>query len=188
MIHNRLKFTSLLLAPRGWRVRGLDWRLSQPGFDPSYGKLICLATLMSSDRTKQICLWMNIYIYIYIRIYVCVCVCVCVVRVSIYICICCHPRTVSLYHNFSVWLDTWDAWSWDRNPPNFSFVRLSIIPLSPHLHLYLTGYQNAQFVRRALHYIYMRACVRVCVCTYMRVYILCVSLYMYMCVFMYICP
>ena len=25
-----------------------------------------LATLMSSDRTKQICLWMTIYIYIYI--------------------------------------------------------------------------------------------------------------------------
>ena len=44
------------------------WRLSQPGFDPSYGKLVCLATLMSSDRTKQICLWMNIYIYIYIYI------------------------------------------------------------------------------------------------------------------------
>ena len=38
--------------------------LSRPGFDPSYGKLICLATLMSSDRTKQICLWMTIYIYI----------------------------------------------------------------------------------------------------------------------------
>ena len=40
------------------------WRLSQPGFDPSYGKLVCLATLMSSDRTKQICLCMTIYIYI----------------------------------------------------------------------------------------------------------------------------
>ena len=51
--------TLLLLAPRGWRVRGLDWRLSQLGFDPSYGKLICLATLMSSDRTKEICLWMT---------------------------------------------------------------------------------------------------------------------------------
>ena len=58
VIHNRLKFTSLLLAPCG-----LDWRLSQPGFDPSYGKLICPATLMNSDRTKQICLWMTIAIY-----------------------------------------------------------------------------------------------------------------------------
>ena len=40
----------------------------EPGFDPSFGKLICLATLMSSDRTKQICMWMTIYIYIYIYI------------------------------------------------------------------------------------------------------------------------
>ena len=46
-----------------------NWRLSQPGFDPSYRKLICLATLMSSDRTKQICLWMTIYICIYIYNY-----------------------------------------------------------------------------------------------------------------------
>ena len=47
------------------RGRVSDWHLSQPGFDPSHGKLVCLATLMSSDRTKQICLWMTIYIYIY---------------------------------------------------------------------------------------------------------------------------
>ena len=38
-------------------------------FDPSYGKLICLATLMSSDRTKQICLWMTIEIHIFIYVY-----------------------------------------------------------------------------------------------------------------------
>ena len=62
MIHNCLKCTSLQLVPCGWRVRSLDWRLSQPGFGPGYGKLVCLATLMSSDRTKQICLWMTIYI------------------------------------------------------------------------------------------------------------------------------
>ena len=68
VIHNRLKFTSMQLAPRGRRVRSLDWRLNQTGFDPSNGKLICLATLMSSDRTKQICPWMTIYIYIYIYI------------------------------------------------------------------------------------------------------------------------
>ena len=41
----------------------MDWRLSQLGFDPGYGKLICLATLMSSDRTKQICPWMTVEIY-----------------------------------------------------------------------------------------------------------------------------
>ena len=68
VIHNRLKFTSQLMTPYGWRVRGLAWRLSQPSFNPGYGKLICLATLMSSNRTKQICLWMSIYIYIYIYI------------------------------------------------------------------------------------------------------------------------
>ena len=37
--------------------------MSQPGFDPSFGNLTCLSTPMSSDRTKQICLWMTIYIY-----------------------------------------------------------------------------------------------------------------------------
>ena len=66
----------------------IDWRLSQPGFHPSFGNLACLATLKCSDRTKQICLWIYIYIYIYILthththayiyIYVCVCVSVCV--------------------------------------------------------------------------------------------------------------
>ena len=66
MIHNRLKFISLLLVSSWLRVRVLNWRLSQSGFDPGYGNLVCLATLMSSDRTKQICLWMTIYIYIYI--------------------------------------------------------------------------------------------------------------------------
>ena len=41
----------------------MDWRLSQLGFDPSFENLACLVTLMSSDRTKQICLWMTIYIF-----------------------------------------------------------------------------------------------------------------------------
>ena len=54
VIHNRLKFTSLRLVSSWLRRRVLDWRLSQPGFDPSYGKIVCLATLISSDRTKQI--------------------------------------------------------------------------------------------------------------------------------------
>ena len=61
VIANCLKFTSLLLVPPWLRGRDLDWRLSQPGFDPSYRKLVCLATPMSSDRMKQICLWMTIY-------------------------------------------------------------------------------------------------------------------------------
>ena len=48
------------------RGRVSDWRLSQPGFDPGfdpgYGKLVCHATLMSSDGMKQICLGMTLYI------------------------------------------------------------------------------------------------------------------------------
>ena len=31
-----------------------------------------------------------------------------------------HRQIVSLYRNPSVWLHTLDAWSWDRNPPNFT--------------------------------------------------------------------
>ena len=52
----------------------------------------------------------TIYIYIYIYIYV-------------YIGI--HRQTVLLYHNSSGWLDTLYAWSWDRNPPNFSLDLVS---------------------------------------------------------------
>ena len=51
-----------------YRGRVMDWFLSQPGFDLSYGNLVCLATLMSSDSTKQICLWMTIHIYIILLI------------------------------------------------------------------------------------------------------------------------
>ena len=50
--------------PRGVSGRIFDWCLSQPGFDPSFRNLACLATLKSSDRTKQVCLWMSrLYIY-----------------------------------------------------------------------------------------------------------------------------
>ena len=33
--------------------RILDWRFSQPGFDPSFENLACPATLKSCDTTKQ---------------------------------------------------------------------------------------------------------------------------------------
>ena len=36
-----------------------------------------------------------------------------------------HRQTVSLYHNSSVWLDTQDASSWDRNAPNFTLDLIS---------------------------------------------------------------
>ena len=42
---------------------------------------------------------------------------------SVYIVI--HGRTVSLYNNFSVWLHTLDASSWDRNLPNFTLDLVS---------------------------------------------------------------
>ena len=41
------------------------WRFSQPGVDPSFGNLACLATLKSSDRMKQVSLWMTIYMLPY---------------------------------------------------------------------------------------------------------------------------
>ena len=45
VIHKRLNFLRSRWFPRG---RILDWRLSQPGFDPSFWNLACLATLKSS--------------------------------------------------------------------------------------------------------------------------------------------
>ena len=64
------KFPSLMLVSLWLSGRIFDWRFSQPGFDPSFGDLACLATLKSSERTKKVCLWMTIYIYIYIYIYI----------------------------------------------------------------------------------------------------------------------
>ena len=37
-----------------------------------------------------------------------------------YIYIVIYRQTVSIYHNSSVWLDTWDALSWDRNTGDFN--------------------------------------------------------------------
>ena len=53
MIHKRLNFLC-------WGGVVESWRLSQQGFDPSFGYLACLATLKSSDRTKQVCVDDNI--------------------------------------------------------------------------------------------------------------------------------
>ena len=44
------------------------------------------------------------YIYIYIYIYII------------------HRQTVSLNHNSSIWIDTWDASSRDRNPAKFNII------------------------------------------------------------------
>ena len=100
------------------------------------GKLICLISIsvreklyeylsknnfggkLDEPRTSVNLSHHNIYIYIYRerereRGGGCVCVCVT------------HRETVSLYQNFSVWLETQDASSWDRNPPNLTLGMVS---------------------------------------------------------------
>ena len=47
------------------------------------------------------------------------------IYIYIYIYIVIHRLTVSLYHNSSLWLDTLDAGSWDRNSPNFTLDLVS---------------------------------------------------------------
>ena len=80
-----------------------------------------------------------------------------------------HRQTVSLYHNLSVWLDTEDASSWDRNQTYFTldlvsnctaisapYVSSRIITLfciSFHLFTFCdVGCRRTQFIRRALYY------------------------------------
>ena len=56
-------------------VRGFDLAFESNWVSiPAMGSY-CLATMLSSDRTKQICLWVSIY--------VCVCVCVCLKEKSL---------------------------------------------------------------------------------------------------------
>ena len=52
------------MAALGWMVRGFGLAFESNRISiPAMGSY-CLVTLMISDRTKQICLWMTIYIYI----------------------------------------------------------------------------------------------------------------------------
>ena len=70
-------------------------------------------------------IYIYIYIYIfYLTIYIYIYIYYLTIYIYIYIYIVLHRQTVSLYHNFSVWLDTLDASSWNRNPPNCMYVRL----------------------------------------------------------------
>ena len=71
---------------------------------------------------ETVCLWMTKYIYIYMddNIYIHI-----YIYIYIYIYIVIHKQTVLLNHNSSVWLDTSDAWSWDRNPPKFTLDLVS---------------------------------------------------------------
>ena len=61
--------------------------------------------------------YMYIYIYIYIYIYL--------YRVI-------HRQTVSFYQNSSVWLETLDAWSRDRNLSNFTLDFVSDCSANKH--------------------------------------------------------
>ena len=83
-------------------------------------------------------------------------------HIYIYIYIVIHRQTVSFYQNSSVWLDTQDARSRDRNPSNFTldcasdhsttlakgilryFIFRNSSSLCLHF-LYPIGYQSAQF-------------------------------------------
>ena len=48
-------------------LEALIWRLSQPGFDPSYGKILSSHTdEFLIERNRSVCGWLYIYIYIYI--------------------------------------------------------------------------------------------------------------------------
>ena len=78
-----------------------------------------------------------------------------------------YIQMVSLYHNSSVWLGTHDASSWDRHPSNFTLKLVSYhsatddtcqlgkyMAFCTRFRLFtlcLTGYQCAQFIRKAFH-------------------------------------
>ena len=132
-------------------------------------------------------IYIYIYIYIYIRRYICVCIYIYIyiyiythshryicVDIYKYIYIVIHRQTVSFYQNSSVWLDTQDARSQDRNPSNFTldcvsdhsatkrtmlakgilryfYFLATAAAAFVYIYLYPIGYQSAQFFRRALH-------------------------------------
>ena len=70
----------------------------------------CLWLLINSLRLINVKFCLYIYIYIYIYIYSLIAM---------------YRQTVSLYHNSSVWLDTQDPSSWDRNPSKFTLDLVS---------------------------------------------------------------
>ena len=49
-----------------------------------------------------------------------ICMHIYVIYINTYIYIVINRQIFSLYHNFSMRLDTQDASIWDRNPPNFT--------------------------------------------------------------------
>ena len=66
----------------------------------------CVSFLIQSDFIPNLTPSTHSHAHIHAQIY-------------IYIYRVIHRQTVSFYQNSSVWLDTQDARSWDRNPSNF---------------------------------------------------------------------
>ena len=60
VIFSKLSLTKSTLACLCFLSQILDWSLSQPGFDPSFGNLACQATLKICDITKSVCGWQYI--------------------------------------------------------------------------------------------------------------------------------
>ena len=78
-----------------------------------------------------------------------------------------HRQTVSFYQNSSVWLDTQDARSRDRNPSNFT-----LDCVSDHLYIYIYIYMYTRVCvcvwERERERERERECVCVCVCDYIE--------------------
>ena len=57
------KFLSLFWVSSWLYGRISGCLLCQPGFNPSFENLMCLAPLKSCDTIKKVCLWMTIYAF-----------------------------------------------------------------------------------------------------------------------------
>ena len=153
---------------------------------------ICLCSITDIGH----CLSMNIANYM-INIYMCVCV-----YIYIYIYIYCHPQTGCFLVSQLLSVTRHIGCLKLGSKPNQLYIRLSIILLSQQenrvssgiirhyvvafvcLHSCLTGYQSAQFIRRALHYMsgsckFLHQSTQpqwnICVCVYVRVCVRCVQ-------------
>ena len=128
------------------------------------------------------------YIYLYERMYICI---------HVY----CHPQTVSLYHNTSVWLDAQDVLTWDRNLSIFTsawrhYLTVSMWARKFYVLINANPHRRAQFARIVLHYasgvnslvrvfnhrgsIYRFICICMCVYVCMCVWWVGVCAYMHM--------
>ena len=80
---------------------------------------MCVLSIKVPIR-KSLETYLMILVYIYIYIYIYINTHWCKWSIYIYIYIVIHRQTVWLYHNLSMWLDTWDASSWDQYTADFT--------------------------------------------------------------------